>query len=179
MKKLSIIAVFAVTLLIVIGLSSQVNAEEILGCYNKHHGQLRVVSDHSECLNAEETITLSGSIGSSVDCSVNGIPDLTGTWYFTTEAYCILEGYISSNGTLVIEDQINGVFKGHSIGEEADQTIKIRNISGAIVGNEITINIGNVGVVNATLCGETIAGTVADHNHGDELCTLRVIGQRD
>jgi hypothetical protein len=179
MKNIYFIVVTVVALMAVTGLSSQVNAEEILGCYNKHHGQLRVVSDHSECLNAEEALILSGSTGSSVDCSLNGIPDLTGTWDFTMEAYCILAGYISSNGTLVIEDQINGVFKGHSIGEEADHTIKIRDISGAIVGNQITINIGNVGVVNATLCGETLAGTVADHNHGDELCTLRVTGQRE
>lgn len=31
---------------------------EILGCYKKNHGQLRIVSDHSQCLNSENQITL-------------------------------------------------------------------------------------------------------------------------
>ena len=31
---------------------------EILGCFQKNHGQLRIVSDHSQCLNSESPITL-------------------------------------------------------------------------------------------------------------------------
>jgi len=38
---------------------STANAE-ILGCYQKNHGQLRIVSDHSKCLNSENPITLGG-----------------------------------------------------------------------------------------------------------------------
>lgn len=47
--------VFFVGILFVL---STANAEEILGCYKKNNGQLRIVSDHSECLNSENPITL-------------------------------------------------------------------------------------------------------------------------
>jgi len=46
--------VFFVGILFVL---STANAE-ILGCYKKNNGQLRIVGDHSECLNSENPITL-------------------------------------------------------------------------------------------------------------------------
>ena len=61
MKKLVTFIFATLGIFLVTSLTSQAE-DNICACYNKNHGQLRVVGDPSECTNAEVPITLSGSI---------------------------------------------------------------------------------------------------------------------
>jgi hypothetical protein len=179
MRKLFLASLAIFVSIMFVGLLNQASAEEILGCYKKNNGQLRIVSDHGECLNSEKPIIINSSACRSDDCSLTSITDLTGTWILTAEGYGFPGGisvgvYRSDSGTLVIEEQTNGVFMGYLIAGDGT-----RNITGAIVGNKITINVADQGVIHATLCGDTLAGAVADHNHDDNFGTLRFTGYRD
>ena len=64
MRKLILILISVFVILGVAGLQGKAEAEEILGCYKKNNGQLRIVSDHSECLKSENPIVL-GQLSSS------------------------------------------------------------------------------------------------------------------
>lgn len=57
MKKLKL-EIYFMTVFLSLVLLLGVAKAEILGCYKKNHGQLRIVSDHSQCLNSENKITL-------------------------------------------------------------------------------------------------------------------------
>lgn len=61
MRKLYLAGMIVFILLLVTALGSIVQADEILGCYLKGHGQLRIVSSHNKCLTSENPITLSQS----------------------------------------------------------------------------------------------------------------------
>ena len=63
MKKLTVVLTSFLFLLTIIGLSNQVEAGERLGCYKKNNGQLRIVSNHSDCLKSEDPITLATGMG--------------------------------------------------------------------------------------------------------------------
>lgn len=75
MSKLTVTCVVVFALLFITGLPNQVVADEICACYQKEHGQLRVVNNHSECLLSELPILLCGE-EPSPPCPV---PQLEGT----------------------------------------------------------------------------------------------------
>lgn len=54
-----IAAVLALALLV--GLPIQATADQICACYQKEHGQLRIVDNHSECLKSELAIFLNAT----------------------------------------------------------------------------------------------------------------------
>ncbi len=58
MRKLNIVLITIFTFLIVTGFTYQGNAQGVYGCYQKEHGQLRIISDHGECLKSEAPIPL-------------------------------------------------------------------------------------------------------------------------
>ena len=60
MKKSIVISVSIFTFLFTMGASNQAGADEILGCYKKENGQIRIVSDYGECNDSESPITLYG-----------------------------------------------------------------------------------------------------------------------
>lgn len=74
MTKSGVVLVVILALLFISGLASQAGAEEVLACYKKNNGQLRIVNDHSECRPSELPITLN----QSATCPVE------------TECYCFI-----------------------------------------------------------------------------------------
>ena len=64
MKRLVFTTAIIVALLTAAGLHGIAQADVIYGCYQKNHGQLRIVSNPNECLPSENPITLgSGKAG--------------------------------------------------------------------------------------------------------------------
>jgi hypothetical protein len=59
MRKATIALLTVIIILIVIWFPSQGDASKVFGCYHKEHGQLRVISDHDECLITEEPVPFS------------------------------------------------------------------------------------------------------------------------
>jgi hypothetical protein len=63
MRKELVMMFTVLALIFVIALTSRVEADDVYCCYQKEHGQLRVVNDHSECLLSELPVTLGGTFG--------------------------------------------------------------------------------------------------------------------
>ncbi|MDY6839835.1 MAG: hypothetical protein SWH78_17895 [Thermodesulfobacteriota bacterium] len=81
MKRLGtfVFATFGIFLVTI--LTCQAGDNDICACYNKNHGQLRVVSDPSECTKPEIPITLYGSteeMTSKLACVTGSIEPETG-----------------------------------------------------------------------------------------------------
>ena len=62
MTKVTAISVTLLAFLFVTGLSTSVLADEICACYQKEHGQLRIVDNHDECLASELPIFLNATL---------------------------------------------------------------------------------------------------------------------
>ena len=166
MKKFVFCLVVSFSLVLV----STSSFAEILGCYQKEHGQLRVVSDHIECLSSEEPIIISQN---------DPIP-------FKTEQFCY-NLYVIDDGTEIGPFPVNLelMLIGNQYHVQGDVTHFLDGStsyisgSGALVNGEIIITFhsshdhpqvnyrdGGTGqmIINADKSAGTFWDTRVDHN---------------
>jgi len=116
MKK---IIVLQLTVLLSVFFLSVTAHSKILGCYQKEHGQLRVVSDFSQCLASEEPITLDqGSISSGEYHGevCFGMSDYEGTpMRFKIGKFLLGDTYYSLSGVQYDESGGQDVLSGSAV----------------------------------------------------------------
>lgn len=177
MKKLLLTMATILVLVTLAGLENNAQADPVYACFQKNHGQLRIVSNPNECLKSEEPIILSGEFSSG-----ESIPDLMGIWHANCEGWGVTggssdNGYFTITATMKISDQTGGAFAGSiqpSNGEE-------QTITGVIIGNQVTINVSDASIIRGSfnpLSGNLQLG-IADHNHDlQQWSTVRCIAKR-
>lgn len=103
MGKGTVLSVVNLALLAVIVFSSQADAGEVVGCYKKQNGQLRIVADQAECLSSEYPIVLNGDSGGSGG-QVGKLACVTGRMSYPPNQEPAAQIIITNQRNVVVDD---------------------------------------------------------------------------
>ena len=115
-------------------LSTPVLSDVICACYNKEHGQLRIVSDHSKCLPAELPLYLYGT----TEPEPGNLPTYIGDRCWQTNSGCILTLAFTQtgDGRYILNGRFDDPFE--------DRTEALSG-SAEVVGDKIYMIINSAG----------------------------------